>query len=92
MAGIAPSLEYCVEHADSMARQIVNSWYLHHPGPYPEGFQPLLDAACNYQNYRRMADNHRESNCLTDMVVGRETELRESFARSVKAYRDRRGV
>jgi hypothetical protein len=65
-----PPLEEYLEHADDLAQQIVDTWGVNVPaGNAPlltTRFKVLVDKACLYKNAKRLADNHRQYNVLSE--------------------------
>lgn len=98
-----PTLEYCYEHADDLAQEVVNAWGVHFGSELIPDFKELLELACRYQSARATADNRRDtlrvisehtgkpSNFEDSLqqVVARERTMRETFAKAVKEYQDK---
>jgi hypothetical protein len=49
-------------------------------------FKSLLDKACLYRDARRLADNHRKHNVVTEQQAAEEKATRQSFAKAYKAF------
>src|SRR5260370_38298657 len=86
-------LEAYLEHANSLAQDVVNAWGVNvsagNASDLTPEFKSLLDKACNYQTAKRIADNHREFGILTE---GEEAELqakRLAFAEEKKAFHEK---
>ena len=88
-----PPLQEYLEHADDLAQHVVYAWELKVQGSnaalLPTQFKALLDKACLYQNARKVADNHREHNVLSEQDEAEEKVTREAFALAYKAYYER---
>ena len=88
-----PPLEEYLEDADDLARHLVDSWELNARAGnvrlFTTQFKSLLDKACLYQNARKLADNHREHNVLSEQDEAEEKTTREAFAIAYKAYYER---
>ena len=58
-----PTLEYCIEHADTLAKEVAASWAVHYkhlpPDKIPADFKALLDASDQYQIAKKTADDAR---------------------------------
>src|SRR5262249_38664394 len=81
----------CMRNADELVQDVINIW-----GPLVQAgqaktftpeFKALVDAACEYRNAKRLADNHREFNILTEEDLAREAMTCELFARRYRAAR-----
>ncbi len=86
-------LEAYLEHANSLAQDVVNAWGVNvsagNASDLTPEFKSLLDKACNYQTAKRIADNHREFGILTE---GEEAELqakRLAFAEEYKVFHEK---
>src|SRR4030088_925102 len=59
------SLEYCIEHADELAQEVVNAWAVNadagHAADLTADFKALLELACQYHTAKRTADNRRDT-------------------------------
>ncbi len=88
-----PPLEEYIELADDLARQVVDSWgenvQAGSAAFLTTQFKVLVDKACLYRNARRLADNHREYNVLSEEDEAEEKSTREAFALAYKAYYER---
>ncbi len=88
-----PPLEEYLEHADDLAQAVVEAWGMKvQAGNAPlltTQFKVLVDKACLYKNARRLADNHRQYNVLSEQDESEEKATREAFAPAYKAYYER---
>ncbi len=88
-----PPLEEYLDHADDLAQHVVDAWGVNdQAGNAPlltTRFKVLVDKACLYRNARRLADNHREYNVLSEEDEAEEKATREAFAIAYKAYYER---
>jgi hypothetical protein len=85
-----PPLEEYLEHADDLAQHVMEAWRVEGQGGndalLPTQFKALLDKACLYQHARKLADNHREHNVLSEKDEAEEKATREAFALAYKVY------
>jgi hypothetical protein len=95
-----PPLEEYLEHADELAQHVVETWginvqsgnaaFLTQSKAFlTTQFKVLVDKACLYRNARRLADNHRDYNVLSEQDESEEKVTREAFALAYKAYYER---
>ena len=85
-----PSLEYCREHADALAQEVVNAWAVHfREEDMPPDFKALLELACQYQTVKSDNDSHREFNRLSELKAAREVEKRDAFCKVCNEYQDK---
>ncbi len=88
-----PPLEEYLEHADDLAQHVVETWEVNvqagHPTFLTTRFKHLVDKACLYKNARKLADNHRYHNVLSEEDEAEEKSTREAFALAYKAYYER---
>ena len=88
-----PPLEEYLEHADELAQRVVDAWEANARAGktafLTTRFKALVDSACFYKNARRLADNHREYNVLSEQDEAEEKATREAFAIAYKAYYER---
>jgi len=90
------TVEQCVEHVDEIVQQVINSWAMvtkagHNEDLTPE-FKEVFELACQYRDAKRLADNHREFNMLSEEDAARETAKRDEFAQAYKQYSDRNNI
>ncbi len=83
-------LEEYLRHVDELAQSVVNAWGVNveagHAADLTTEFKALLDRACRYQSFRRVADNHREFSMLTEQEAAEEKTAREAFAEAYKTF------
>lgn len=83
-------LEDYIEHADDLAQEVVNAWGINvsagNAAYLTAPFKDLLETACQYQTAKRIADNHREFNFLTEKEAANEKATRNAFAEVYKAH------
>lgn len=95
-----PPLEEYLKRADNLAQRVVETWGINVQSGnaafltqskifLTTQFKVLVDKACLYRNARRLADNHREYNVLSEEDVTEEKATREAFALAYKAYYER---
>jgi hypothetical protein len=88
-----PPLEEYIELADDLARQVADSWgenvQAGSAAFLTSQFNALVDKACLYRNARKLADNHRHHNVLSEQDEAEEKATREAFAIAYKAYYER---
>ena len=81
-------LEEYLKHADKLAQEVVNAWGIDAQAglvPAPR-FKALLDKACLYRTVRRLADNHRKFDVMSEAEEAEELAVRHSFAEAYKAF------
>jgi hypothetical protein len=88
-----PPLEEYLEHADDLAQRAVETWEVNAQAGKASflttQFKVLVNKACLYKNARRLADNHRTHNVLSEEDEIEEKVTREAFALAYKAYYER---
>jgi len=88
-----PPLAEYLERADDLAQQVVDTWETNaqvgKSAFLTTRFKALVDKACLYKNARRLADNHRKHNVLSEHDEAGEKLTRELFALAYKAYYER---
>jgi hypothetical protein len=87
------SLEYCLEHADELAQEVVNAWGVNvdagNAKLLTDNFKALFEITCRYRTARETADNRRQFNLLNERDATVEKKTREAFARAYKDYEDK---
>ena len=87
-----PSLEYCIEHADDLAQQVVNKWGASggDAAPLPADFKALFEKACRYRSAKEMVESQRGSNVVTEVkreqLAAEEEATRKAFAKSYQDF------
>jgi hypothetical protein len=64
------TIEQRAEHVDEIVQQVINTWGMytqtgHNQDLTPE-FRKVFELACQYRDAKRLADNHREFNMLSE--------------------------
>jgi hypothetical protein len=83
-----PPLEEYLKDADKLAQQVVNTWGINVQmgnATTPE-FRALVDKACLYRTARRLADNHRKFDVMSEAEEAEELAVRRAFAEAYKAF------
>jgi hypothetical protein len=69
--------------ADRLAQEVVNAWGVNMQAGNAKllspRFRALVDKACAYRDAKRIADNRREFNMLTDEESANEEAARQKF-------------
>ena len=95
-----PPLEEYLRNADRLAQVVVNAWGKNTVGnAYPLAaqsitpqFKELFDKACLYRIARKLADNHRKFNVLSEQEATEEMAIRLAFAEAYKAFYEKRAA
>lgn len=86
------TFEFCLEHADELAQEVVNAWAVNvdagNAKLLTEDFKQLFELTCRYRTSREIADNHRQFDLLSEDEATSEKETRESFVRAYKLYEE----
>ncbi len=86
------AFEY-VQHADELAQEVVHAWVVNAKSGNSEyltpEFKDVFDKAFEYRQSKKIADNHREFNILTDEDAIAERTSREIFAAAYKRWIER---
>jgi len=90
------TIEQRAEHVDEIVQQVINTWGMytqtgHNQDLTPE-FREVFELACQYRDAKRLADNHREFNMLSEEDAARETSKRDAFTQAYKNYSDRNNI
>ena len=83
-----PPLEEYLKDADKLAQKVVNAWGINVQAgivPTPE-FRALLDKAYLYRTARRLADDHRKFDVMSEQEEAEEMAKRRKFAEAYKAF------
>jgi hypothetical protein len=81
-------LEEYLKDADRLAQKVVNDWGIDAQAglvPTPQ-FKALLEKACLYRTVRRLADNHRRYDVMSEREEVEELSARYAFAEAYKAF------
>jgi hypothetical protein len=82
-----PPLHKYLERADELAQEVVNAWgQAGNAAPLPTQFKNLFEKACLYRNAKRLADNHREHNVLSEEDAAKEKVTRQLFTEAYRAF------
>jgi hypothetical protein len=88
---VYPIEEY-VEHADELAQEVVNFWGMTvkdgDGATLAEDFMAVFEKACEYRNAKKIADNHRRANILTEPVEAEVGATGLSFAQRIKIFKE----
>jgi putative heme degradation protein len=82
-----PLVEY-LKDADRLAQEVVNAWgtNVQMGSAMAPAFKALVDQACLYRTARRLADNHRKFDVMSEQEATQEMALRYAFAEAYKAF------
>ena len=82
-----PLVEY-LKDADRLAQEVVNTWAINVQmgNAMTFEFKVLVDRACLYRTARRLADNHRKFDVMSEAEEAEELAVRHSFAEAYKAF------
>jgi len=83
-----PPLEEYLKNADRLAQEVVNGWGINVQmgnALSPE-FKALVDKASLYRIARRLADNHRKFDVMSEQEAVEEMAQRHAFAEAYKAF------
>src|SRR2546426_7158266 len=83
------TIEWYLERADELAQQFVNTWGLLKANKLADDFMDVFNKACDYRNTKKVADNHRENNILSEQVAAAEQSARLAFAQAYKAFEEK---
>ena len=79
-------------NADQLAQDVVNAWGVNMNagnGKYlSSGFRALFDKTCAYRDAKKVADNRREHNMLTDQEAAQERTTRKEFLDAYRTFHD----
>ena len=83
-----PPLAAYLKDADRLAQEVVNSWgtNVQMGSAMPPEFKALVDQACLYRTARRLADNHRKFDVMSEQEEAQEMALRHAFAEAYRAF------
>ena len=83
------ALDEYVQHADELAHEVVHAWVVNAKAGNSEyltpEFKDVFDKAFEYRQSRKIADNHREFNILTEEDSTAERTSRQIFAAASKS-------
>jgi hypothetical protein len=83
-----PPLEEYLKNADRLAQEVVNTWGINVQmgNAMSVEFKALLEKACLYRSVRRIADNHRKFDVMSEQEEAEELAARHAFAKAYKAF------
>ena len=83
-----PPLEEYLKNADRLAQEVVNTWGINVQmgNAMSAKFKALLEKACLYRSVRRLADNHRKFDVMSEAEEAEELAVRRAFAEAYKAF------
>jgi hypothetical protein len=83
-----PPLEKYLKDADRLAQEVVNAWGINVQmgNAMTPQFKELLDKACLYRTARRLADNRRKFDVMSEQEATQEMALRYAFAEAYRAF------
>lgn len=83
-------LEEYVQNADELAENVVHAWVVNAKAGNSEYLTPefkgVFDKAFEYRQSKKIADNHRQLNLLSDDEATAEGSSREIFAAAYKRW------
>lgn len=78
--------------ADVLAQQIVNAWGVNVTAGNAERltteFKALFEKTCDYRRAKRLADNRREFDMLTDNLAVKERVSRREFLEAYRSFHE----
>jgi hypothetical protein len=84
------ALEEYLQRADELAQEVVHAWVVNTKAGNAEYLAPefkgLFDKAIEYRQSKKIADNHRAFNLLTEEDESTECTSREIFASAYKRW------
>jgi len=87
------ALEEYVQHADELAQEVVHAWVVNaKAGNYEyltSEFKSVFDKAFEYRQSKRLADNQRQLDVLTEHDAAVEHTTREIFAAAYERWMER---
>ncbi len=87
------ALEEYVQHADELAQEVVHAWVVNVNAGNSEYLTPefkgVFDKAFEYRQSKKIADNHRQFNILTEEDSTAERTSREIFVAAYKRWTER---
>jgi hypothetical protein len=85
-----PPLKEYLEEADKLAQEVVNVWGINvqsgNAAFLNPQFKALLEKTCLYRDAKRLADDCRKHNVLSDREAAEEKATRQVFAEAYKAF------
>jgi len=91
-----PSIEWCLEHADELAQEVISTWEAKteadKPAPVSDDFSALFDKASQYVVAKSNADHRRQFPDLNKIDAVEEQATRQAFAEAYKSYSEKSEV
>jgi len=85
-----PPLEEYLKNADRLGQVVVNAWgrntQVGNARLLTPQFKELFEKACLYRNARRLANNQRKFNVISEQAEAEEMAVRQAFAEAYKAF------
>lgn len=89
-----PTIEWYMEHADDLAREVMDSWELKteadNAEPVSDDFQALFDKASQYRVAKSTANERRQFADLNAIDAVEEKATRQAFAEAYKSYSEKK--
>ncbi len=86
-------IEEYVEHADTLAQDMVNAWGINMQagnGPVlSEEFKEVFEMTCEFRTAKRVADNWRRAGMPTEAVDAIVQVKRQVFAQAFKTFHEK---
>lgn len=83
-----------LDHADELAQEVMNAWATHVNGestaPLTPEFMAIFHKMLMYKHARELAQNHRQSNILSESDVVNERVACEEFCIAYKDFREKK--
>ena len=80
------------EHADVLAQRVVGAWGINMQAGNAEclsaDFEALFEKTCAYRDAKKIADNRREFNAITDKEAIREQVTRREFLEAHRRFHE----
>lgn len=81
------------ERADEWAQNVVDAWGVNvragNAALLTEEFKSLFNLACRYRDAKRVAENHRQFNVLTQREAAEEDRTLREFVKEFEAFHQR---
>ena len=89
-----PSIEWCVEHPDELAQEVISTWEAKteadKPAPLSDDFSALFDKASQYLVAKTNADHRRRQfPDLNKFDAVEEKATLQAFAEAYKSYSEK---
>ena len=88
-----PSVEECLQRADEFAQEVMHVWVTQmnagNASALTDEFKNLSDRADDYVKAKRVADNHRTFNALSEEEAAEELKTRRAFAETYQSFHEK---